>query len=324
MYPPAPKHIIVVGSLNADFVLRTPQHPRPGETVRGHSFVRYPGGKGANQAYAAARLSGPDRNMARVTMIGQVGDDSQGLWLRENLARVGVDVSGVVVNGPDSGVAVIAVNDNGQNQIVVVAGANGTFTPDSLSPHHTSLRQANILLLQLEIPLPTVQTAARLGHDAGAIVILDPAPACPMPDGLLGLCDYVTPNQTELFAMIDGGASGPTTKAPSRTDVVAAARRLLARGSRNVIVKLGQDGAVLVTADTERFWPAFNVRAVDTTAAGDTFNAAFAVGLAEGLPIDDAGRFACAAAALSVTKAGAQPSVPNRNDVLAMLTNRRH
>jgi ribokinase len=308
------KRICVVGSLNADLVVKMPRYPRPGETVPGTSFEQFPGGKGGNQAYAAARLSGPG---VSVSLVGRIGTDAAGPWLREALAAGGVDVRAVrAVEGTPTGVAVIAVDGAGQNQIVVVPGANDSLVPGALSPHHETLAAADVLLLQLEIPLPTVQTAARVAREKGALVILDPAPARPVPDALLRLCDFVTPNESELLAL-DGApaAAGPLDRATA----AAAARRLLARGPRHVVVKMGGAGALLVGAQGEAFWPSFPVTPVDTTAAGDTWNAGFAAALAEGLPVADAGRFACAAAALSVTRRGAQPSVPARDEVLALL-----
>jgi ribokinase len=304
--------VVVVGSLNADFVLRVPRAPRPGETVVGSSFAQFPGGKGANQAYAAARLG------AEVTMIGQVGGDPFGGWLRDSLAAGGVDVSSVGVDpAAPTGVALISIDESGQNQIVIVPGANGSFTPAALRPHEDRLRGAGVVLLQLEIPIDTVVRAAEQAREAGAVVILDPAPArADLPAALLAAADWVTPNETEL-AILDG-RPGATL---SRPEATAAARRLCARGARNVVVKLGADGA-LVLADRgarEQLVPAFPVRAVDTTAAGDAFNAAFAVSLTEGRAPADAAAFAAAAAAVSVTRRGAQPSMPTREEALALL-----
>jgi ribokinase len=309
------KQLCVVGSLNADFVVRAPRFPRPGETVRGSSFTRFPGGKGGNQACAAARLAGPD---LAVTMVGQVGADADGAWLREALAAEGVDVGGVATaEQAGTGVAVIAVDGAGQNQIVAVGGANEAFTPAELTPHHERMAGAHVLLLQLEIPLPTVQTAARVGREKGAIVILDPAPARSLPDGLLRLCDYVTPNESELCAL-DG--VDPPSGALDRTTAAQAARRLLVRGARRVLVKLGAKGALLVTPEGQHFWPALPVAVVDTTAAGDAFNAAFAVALAEGKTPEAAGDFATVAAALCIGRQGAQPSLPTRAEVAAFGT----
>jgi ribokinase len=313
---PGLKRICVVGSLNADLVVKMARYPRPGETVLGSSFAQFPGGKGANQAFAAARLAAGGDQVA-VVMVGRVGADSRGTWLREHLADAGVDVLGVTIDErAATGVAVISVDAAGQNQIVIVPGANETLIPAALSPHHQRLASAHVLLLQLEIPLPTVQTAARVGREKRAVVILDPAPARTLPDALLRLCDYVTPNESELTTL-DGspGASAPL----DRAQAAAAARRLVARGARNVIVKMGAAGALLVGPAGEHFWPAFPVAAVDTTAAGDAFNAAFALALAEGQPPEEAGRFATAAAALSVTRRGAQPSMPDRAEVAALL-----
>ncbi len=302
--------LVVVGSLNADFVVRAGRFPSAGETVLGETFAMFPGGKGANQAYGAAKLGGA------VSMVGQVGNDAQAEVLKANLASAGVDVSGV---GRDpavsSGIAVIGIEASGQNRIVVVPGSNGTFTPDRLEPVRDLIGSASIVLLQLEIPMATVHAAAGLARRAGACVILDPAPAAPLPDDLLGSADYVTPNETEL-AVLTGT---PPEERLTREGAAGRARELLARGARKVIVKMGAAGALLVEASRERFWPARRVEAVDTTAAGDAFNAAFAVALAEGKGEEEAGAFACAAAAVSVTRPGAQPGMPSRDDVRRLM-----
>ncbi len=314
MTPDAPRRIVVVGSLNADLVVTVPRYPRPGETVQGSTFAQFPGGKGANQAYAAAKLARGGRRPISVAMIGQVGGDGQGAWLRRHLGDAGIDVSAVGVDAQTStGIAVISIDASGQNQIVLVAGANGTFSPERLEPWRPTLAAADVLLLQLEIPLATTLRAARIGRDAGATVILDPAPAQPLPDDLLALCDYVTPNESELW-LLDGRS--PSEEARwTRPEAAAAAARLRARGARQVVVKLGAAGALHVGPAGERFWPAFSVEAVDTTAAGDAWNGAFAAALAGGHPADEAGRIAGAAAAVSVTRPGAQPSMPTRAEV---------
>jgi ribokinase len=252
-----------------------------------------------------------------VAFIGRVGADADGAWLRESLAGAGVDVAGLGIDPrAPTGMAVITVDEAGQNQIVLVPGANESLSPQALEPHRERLARAHVLLLQLEIPLPTVEAAARIVRAAGGLVVLDPAPAQPVPDALLALCDYVTPNESELCALV----GRPAPRAGLDPDeAAAAARRLLARGARAVIVKRGAAGALLVTPAGHEAWPAFPVRAVDTTAAGDTFNGALAAGLAEGLALADAGRFACAAAALAVTRPGAQPSIPDRAETLAFL-----
>ncbi len=302
--------IVVVGSLNADFVVRAPRFPAAGETVTGESFAMFPGGKGANQAYAAAKLGGA------VGMVGQVGNDPQAEALRQNLASVGVDVSRVARDREVStGIAVIGIEPSGQNRIVIVPGSNGTFTPDRLEPGRDLIASASIVLLQLEVPMATVQAAAGLARRAGARVILDPAPAAPVPDDLLCASDYVTPNETEL-AVLTGMPAGESV---TRETAAEKAREILARGARKVIVKMGSAGALLVEGSRERFWPARKVKAVDTTAAGDAFNGAFAVALAEGQGEDEAGAFACAAAAVSVTREGAQPSMPTREEVERLL-----
>ncbi len=301
--------IVVIGSLNADFVINLARFPVPGETVTGRSFQVYPGGKGANQAYAIARLGG------QVSMIGQVGQDAQADWLRQNLAAAGADVSQVHCDPHiSSGVASIAIDGLGQNQIVIVPGANGTFGIEALTRSQAVIASARLVLLQLEIPLPTVEAAARIAKDAGAMVILDPAPAQPLSDTLLACVDYLTPNETEL-AILTHSPPGHL----SRAEAEDLAQRLRRRGARRMIVKMGAQGALLLSEAESHFWPAIPVPVVDTTAAGDAFNAAFAWALASGQNERDAGRFATAAAALSVTRAGAQPSMPTRDEVEALL-----
>jgi len=296
--------IVVVGSLNADLTIRVPRFPVAGETLTGERFETFPGGKGANQAYAAARLG------ARVAMVGQVGADAHGEWLKRHLAEGGVDVSHVAVDPASAtGVAVILVDASGQNEIVLAPGANGTFSSDRLDVAEGLLQSAAFVLLQLEIPLETVEKAARMARRGGARVILDPAPARDIPDALLAMADYVTPNETEL-AILSGRAR------PALQD---SAQILRSRGARTVILKAGEQGALLVGDAGEHAWPAIKVDAVDTTAAGDAFNAAFAVALAEGQSDADAGRFATAAAACSVTRAGAQTSMPTRDEVEFLL-----
>jgi ribokinase len=307
---PAP--IVVVGSLNADLVVHVDRFPRPGETLSGDGFTRFPGGKGANQAYAAARLGG------MVAMVGQVGADDHGAWLSGHLAAGGVDTAAVLRDAQAAtGVALITVDATGQNHIVLVAGANGTFTPDRLAPVEEVVRGARVVLLQLEIPLDTVVAAARIAHEAGAQVILDPAPARAVPDTLLELSTYVTPNETELLVMTGGG------DLRDNDDVRRRAQQLMARGSPGVLVKLGARGAALIGRHEEHWWSAHEVSVVDTTAAGDAFNGALAVALTEGQPLDRAGRFANAAASITVTRAGAQTSMPERKDVECLLVERR-
>lgn len=301
--------IVVVGSLNADFVINLDRFPLPGETLVGRDFTVFPGGKGANQACGAARLGG------EVIMLGQVGNDVQADFLKNNLASVGVDVSHI---GRDpnvsSGIATITIDASGQNEIVIIPGSNGTFGPEQLHKSRDVVARAGYVLLQLEIPMPTVLLAARLAKEAGAAVILDPAPAQPLTDELLSLVDYVTPNETELGILTSSSGQNLTPSLARQK-----ASELRARGASKVIVKMGSQGALLLGQNQEEFWPAIPVKAVDTTAAGDAFNAAFAFGLARGQSETEAGRFATAAAAFSVTRPGAQPSMPTLGQVENLL-----
>jgi ribokinase len=313
-----PKRITVVGSLNADLVVRTPRAPEAGETISGLAFSRHPGGKGGNQAVSAARLGS---GATTVSLIGRVGNDADGAFLTAALQADGIDLAGL---GRDdqlgTGIAAITVAASGENRIVLVPGANHGLSPGVLGQHHDVLTSAHVLLLQLEIPFPTVQTAARMGREKHAIVILDPAPARPLPASFLRLCDFVTPNETELVQLV-APASAAAKPAPELTldEAASAASHLLGQGARHVVVKLGARGALLVTPELHHHWPALPAEVVDTTAAGDAWNGAFAVALAEGQDLLAAGRFANAAAALSVTRPGAQPSLPTRSEVDAHL-----
>ena len=297
--------IIVVGSLNMDLVACAARIPVVGETITGHTYFDEPGGKGANQAYAAARLGG------KVAMLGRVGSDDFGRRMRDNLEAVGCDVSALLTI-PDcvSGIALIFVADDGHNSIIIVPGANNLLTAEDVEAAQKDIDGAALVLLQLENPLPTVNAAARAARRAGARVILDPAPARPLPDELFELVDVLTPNETE--AAILAGLQ------PSRLDArqaVEVAEKLRARGAKTVIVKLGDQGCLLVTNGDPQVLPAPKVKAVDTTAAGDVFNGGLAVALAEGMNLADACRFANDAAALSVTKMGTQIATPSRQEV---------
>ncbi len=287
-----------------DVVAFAARIPIPGETVFGHSFLTAPGGKGANQAFACARLGGS------TAMLGRVGDDEFGRSLRENLRQAGCDVSGIGMAEGSSGVALIFVADTGQNSIVVVPGANAKFLAEHIAGSMDSFLETQIVLLQLETPLETVLAAAQAAKNANARVILDPAPADPNCLSLLPFVDILTPNETE--AAILAGAP------PSRLDpgeAVTVARNLQRQGARIVIVKLGEQGCALVDSDGALLIPAPKVNAVDTTAAGDVFNAGLAVALSEGMNLPDACGFANCAAAISVTRPGAQGAAPSRQDV---------
>ena len=301
--------IIVVGSLNMDFVVQVERLPRPGETVLGGEFATVPGGKGANQACAASKLGG------KVRIVGRVGDDALGRELREGLAAVGVDTTAVLATeGTPSGVALIAVEAGGQNQIVVASGANGLLTPADVA-HALGGATGGLLLLQLESPPETIESAVALGKERGMTVLLDPAPARQLPLALLSGVSCLTPNESEAMTLLERpGEAIALAQAPE------VARALLARGPRAVILKLGEHGAFLDDGTgAARHFPAPKVDAVDTTAAGDTFNGALAVALAEGRSLPDAIPFANAAGALSVTRRGAQSSIPTRSELNALV-----
>jgi ribokinase len=297
------KPIVIVGRATMDLVTRTPRIPATGQTLIGTAFETTPGGKGANQAVAAARLGYP------VHMVAMVGNDVYGPAIVENLARSGVCVEAIAVAPGSSGLAPMFVAENGENSIVVVPGANSKLTPDAVDRHAELIRSAGVVLCQLEIPLETVSHLLALCTRAGVPVMLDPAPAAHLPDEVWNQVAWFTPNETEAAFYLDGGQS------PEQT-----AAHLLSRGLRAVALKRGAEGAFVATADGNSGWVApFRVDAVDTVAAGDCFNGAFAVALLEGLDAFAAARFANAAAALCVTRKGAQASMPSRKDVESFL-----
>jgi ribokinase len=309
----APKaSLVVVGSLNMDFVIQVDRLPAAGETVLGSGFQTIPGGKGANQACAAARIGGAS---VRTRMVGRVGADTFGDQLKASLAKAGADVSAVMSTPSEpTGVALIWVDRAGQNSIVVASGANNALTPADLTATRASFAGARCALFQLESPLESVREGLAIAREDGALTILDPAPACSLPDEILSWVDVLTPNESEACTLL--GRPLSRINPDSAAELAAA---LLARGPKAVILKLGELGCVYYDGGAPLASPGFAVRAVDTTAAGDTFNASFAVALAEGKPAREALRFANAAAALSVTQMGAQASVPSREELEAFL-----
>lgn len=298
--------IVVVGSLNLDLVVHAARIPLAGETLAGTGYSEFPGGKGANQAVAAARLGSP------VKMIGSIGSDGYGVHLLESLRQAGVESSNVRTLPGASGVAIITHAEDGANTIVVIPGANALLDVQAVHETKAILESASALLLQLEVPMPTVVLAAQLAAAARVPVILDPAPVADLPDDLLRVTTWITPNQTEAARLLNQ---------PEDHDLEQTADRLLAMGVRNVALKLGADGAYLKGADCPEGLrvPSYTVHAVDTTAAGDCFNAAFATQLANGHSAAAAARYANAAAAISVTRSGAQPSMPTQQEVAAAL-----
>ena len=296
--------ITVVGSLNMDFVAQVASLPMPGETVLGSGFRTIAGGKGANQACAAGKLGG------QVRMVGRVGDDGFGRQLLEALQSAGVDVGAVLVTeDTPSGVALIVVQANGQNQIVVASGANAKLTATDVEAALDRVR-GGYVLLQLETPIDAVEAAATIGRRQGAAVVLDPAPARALSRTLFASVDILTPNETEANVLLGRGDAVVSVE-----DAPEVARALRTLGVPTVVLKLGEKGAMVADHAGVRRFPAPRVDAVDTTAAGDTFNGALAVALSEGRTLNEAVVFANAAAALSVTRLGAQASIPLRAEV---------
>lgn len=297
--------VVVFGSINMDLVVRTRALPIPGQTLSGHAFYSAAGGKGANQAVACVRLGVPTR------MVGKVGRDTYGDALRQGLRDYGVDVSAVTEFDGPSGVALITIDDNAENTIVVVEGANGALMVEH-NVLESVFRGANVLLLQLEISSVESMAAARLARNCGLKVVLDPAPAEALSADFYPLIDVLTPNESEVEQLV----GFPVHDEP---DAMVAAKTLLDRGVENVIIKMGSKGAYWGHKHGGRLFPAYQVTAIDTVAAGDAFNGAFAAAWSEGKPFEDAIHWGLATAALSVTRKGAQTSMPKQAEVLAML-----
>jgi ribokinase len=306
------KHrIVVVGSSNTDMIIKLDRIPRPGETILGGEFVTAAGGKGANQAVAAARAGG------QVTFVARVGQDMFGDQALAGFTADGIDVDLVFRDkSAPSGVALIFVAQDGENSIAVASGANAKLSTADVTKARAALRGASVLVMQLETPLDTVETAAELAVRAGVPVILNPAPARRLPAKLLQRVSILTPNETEA-ELLTG------IRVDSEATAARAAEKLRAKGVGTVIVTLGARGALVASADGHTLVPGFPVKPVDTTAAGDVFNGALAVALADGQPLAAAARFANAAAAISVTRLGAQPSAPHRKEIDRFLKTRR-
>ncbi len=297
------KDIVVLGSLNVDFVVRTPKRPLGGETVSGTNFSIYPGGKGANQAVAASRAGG------KVTMAGKIGDDVFSSILTKSLLEAGVRGDLVrVAPGVSTGSAFIVIDDAGENSIVVVSGANGTVTNQDVDALQPVLENARILMLQLEIPMEQIEYAARKAHSLGVTVMLDPAPPSELPKGLLQWIDVITPNEHEAQFLTGRQITDIKTARLAASD-------LISMGVRCAIVKLGARGVVYAADNAVEHIPGHTVEVVDSTAAGDAFSGALAVAICEGKSTGEACRFANAAAALSVKRPGAQTSMPWRDEI---------
>lgn len=297
------KKIVVIGSSNTDMVIKTHTLPRPGETVVGGEFFMAQGGKGANQAVAVARLGGD------VAFICKVGRDQFGDNSIESYNNHGIDTS--FIERSDhlaTGIALITVDDNAENCIVVASGANSDLLPKDMVKVESQIESAQLVLMQLEIPLETVESVARIAQTKGVKVVLNPAPAISLPDDLLRSIYMITPNRNEA-EMLSG------VKVTDWDSAKQAANVISGKGVEIVIITLGSQGALIKQGDTFHQVPAEKVQAIDTTAAGDTFNGALCVAISEGLPLLDAVKFACRASAISVTRMGAQTSIPSREEI---------
>jgi len=299
------KHVVVVGSTNLDFVISADRNPDPGETLLGTGFEIFTGGKGANQAIAAARLG------HRAYMIGKLGSDTFSAQLLEELKTAGVNTDAVGTVDGNSGVAFIVTVESGENSIIVVPGANSYLLPQDIEENRTLIASAGVVLTQMEIPPATTEALVELTWSHGVPLILDPTPARHLQPQLLRKVAWITPNETE--AQLLGGCD---TSPSNEVEMRELAEYFLGLGPRNVLLKLGERGAYIATQEGDRVAiPAYAVKPVDTTGAGDAFNGAFAVALARGVRPVDAARFASAAAAISITRRGATPSMPTQVDV---------
>lgn len=296
------KKILVIGSSNTDMTVITDRLPVPGETVLGGRFAMGPGGKGANQAVAAQRLGG------NTSFICKVGKDIFGENAVRHYRNEGLDTTGVMISEQPSGVALISVDKKAENCIVVASGANADITEADIEANRKAIEEASILLLQLEIPVEAVVKATKIGHEAGVYVILNPAPACDLPEEIYRYLSLIIPNQTEI-ALMTG------IEARDEEGAAKAVEALRDKGVKDVIVTMGSKGSMVYHEGKATFVPSQKVNAVDTTAAGDTYCGGLCVALSEGKDIIEAARFATAASALTVQKQGAQESIPYRKDI---------
>jgi len=301
--------IVIIGSINMDLVVRVPRMPFPGETISGGQFRTIPGGKGANQAVACARLTSEE---IKVAMIGCLGDDAFGVQLRAALRADGIDDSHLsTIPEVASGIATILVDDQGQNSIVLASGANAALSPAHIDAAQALIAQASIVVLQLETPLATVSHAIAMAHALGKTVVLNPAPAQSLPAALLAQVDYLIPNEIEA-AMLAGIAAADINDAGQLDALIASLR---AKGSSNVLITLGEKGVYAALAEMTQHVPAETTTAIDTTAAGDTFIGGFVAALAAGGNQTEAIAYGQRAAAISVARAGAQTSIPYRREL---------
>lgn len=298
------KKIVVIGSLNMDIVLETPRMPQIGETIAGSNISFVPGGKGANQAYAIGKLGGD------VAMIGAVGADSSGEALLSNLQSAGVKTEGIeVIDGVPTGQAYIMVDENGDNSIILIAGTNGKVTKEIIQNHMDIIESCDIIVMQMEIPVEVICYVKTLAKQLGKIVILDPAPAkADFPDELWKDVDYIKPNETELGILTHQSID-------SVESAKEGAEKMLEKGVKHVLVSLGSEGCLFVTREETHFYPAHKVKAVDTTAAGDSFTAAFALAISQGKSHEEAIAFGQKVAAIVVTRKGAQTSIPTMGEI---------
>lgn len=300
------KKIVVVGSLNMDIVLETPRMPQMGETISGRSISFVPGGKGANQAYAIGKLGG------NVAMIGAVGSDSSGEALRDNLKCVDADIEGIeVIQNEPTGQAYIMVDETGDNSIILISGTNGLVTKEMIDRHLDMIEESDIIVMQMEIPVEVICYVKKIAKEMGKTVLIDPAPAKKdFPEELWKDVDYIKPNETELGIL--------TNRVIDTVDAAKeGARIMLEKGVKHVIVSMGGEGCLFATKEEEIFYPANKVNAVDTTAAGDSFTAAFTLAISQGKSHEEAIRLGQKTAAIVVTRKGAQTSIPTMEEVLA-------
>lgn len=306
------KKLCIIGSLNMDLVTKVENFPKPGETIVGESFKTFPGGKGANQAVALGRLG------AEVFMIGKVGEDIYGTEYLEVLKNNNVNQSGIhIEKGISSGVALIQVSNKGENNIIVISGANGQVDTKYIESKWSKIEEADIFLFQLEIPMITVIDTMKKLKAKGKTIILDPAPATKLPEEIFKYIDYITPNETEIETLVGKNID-------NEEELKESAQILLDKGVKAVIAKLGSKGAAIIKKDEYISIPGFKVNAVDTTAAGDSFNAGFAFALSEGKDLKECVKFGNAVGAISTTALGAQEAMPSYESVMSFIVNKNN